>query len=112
MKIGGAGWVERISTAFAVIGILAFVAMILILRNTRAGIESTPRTAAEQALLLTSGDCALAPNDSLLGKVTGRLQPGFSQPHGGYALASIDHDRVFEVGVGDVRLVPCRSLRR
>lgn len=113
MKPGGTGWVERIATTFAVIGIVAFAGMILILRDTRAGFgSSAPRTAAEQAILLASGDCALAPNDSLLGKVTGALGPGRSNPHGGYALESIDRHRVFQVGADEVRLVPCRTLRR
>ena len=100
------------ATGFAVVGVLGFAAVILIVRDSSAGLGSAPRSAAEQSRLLAGGDCALAPNRAVLGKVAGRLGPSRSLPRGGYVLESIDRHRVFQVEIDGVRLVPCRSLGR
>jgi len=102
---------ERVATGFAVVGVIGFAAVILIIRGS-AGFGSAPRPAAEQSRLLASGDCALAPDRAVLGKVAGRLGPSRAMPRGGYVLESIDRHRVFQVEIDAVRLVPCRSLGR
>jgi hypothetical protein len=101
---------ERFATALAVIGVLAFVAMVLIVRGSSVGLGSRPRSAAEQSSLLASGDCALRPNRTVWGKVAGQLGPTRSMPRGGYLLEGIDRHRVFQVGLDEVTVVPCRSL--
>ena len=103
---------ERVATGFAVVGVLGFAAVILIVRGSSAGFGSASRSAAEQSRLLASGDCALAPDRAVLGKVAGRLGPSRAMPRGGYVLESIDRHRVFQVEIDAVRLVPCRSLGR
>jgi len=105
-----AGWAERVGTAFAVIGVLAFFAVILIARDSSSGIGSRPRSAAEQRELLANGDCALHPNHTVAGKVAARLGPTRLLPSGGYLLEGIDRHRIFQVQLDEVTLVPCTSL--
>ena len=104
------GWAERMGTAFAVVGVLAFFAVILILRDSSSGIGSRPRSATEQRQLLANGDCALRPNHMVAGKVAARIGPARSLPSGGYLLESIDRHRIFQVRLDEVTLVPCTSL--
>ena len=101
---------ERVATGFAIVGILAFAAVVLIIRGSPAEPGSTPRSAAERSRLLANGDCALAPDRAVLGKVARRLGPSRSLPRGGYVLESIDRHRTFQVELGAVSLVPCRSV--
>jgi hypothetical protein len=101
---------ERFATGLAVIGILAIVAVFLFVRSSSSGIGSRPRSAAEQSQLLASGDCALRPDRTMLGKVAARLGPTRSLPRGGYLLESIDRHRIFQVQLDEATLVPCRSL--
>ena len=101
---------ERFATGLAAIGVLAFVAVILILRSSPFGIGSKPRSPTEQRTLLASGDCALRPNRMVAGKVAARLGPTRGLPSGGYLLESIDQHRIFQVQLDEVTLVPCRSL--
>jgi hypothetical protein len=101
---------ERFATGLAVIGVLAFVAVVLFVRSSPSGIGSRPRSAAEQSQLLANGDCALRRDRTVLGKVAARLGSTRSLPSGGYLLESIDRHRIFQVQLDEVTLVPCRSL--
>jgi hypothetical protein len=102
----------RIGTGFAVVAAFALAAVLLYFRGSSAGIGSSPRPADEQRRMLASGDCAVARDQSVRGKVAGQLGPSRSLPRGGYLLESIDRRRVLQVEFDDVRLVPCASLRR
>lgn len=101
---------ERFATVLAVIGILAVVAVILIVRDTSTGLGSRPRSATERSQLLASGDCALRRDHTVVGKVAARLGSTRGQPRGGYLLESIDRHRIFQVELDEVTLVPCRTL--
>jgi hypothetical protein len=103
---------ERIATVFAAVGVVALLAVVLAIRDPATGLGEPRRTAAEQSALLASGECALASNHRLLGKVSSRLTPTRFRPRGGYMLESIERKRSFPVEMAGVRVVPCQSLAR
>jgi len=106
------GWGERVATGAGIVAVCAMVVWLTYFRFSPVGIGSSQRSPEEQRRLLASGDCAIAPNQAVLGKVVGQLGPSQSRPRGGYMLESIDRRRVLQVEFDDIRLVPCRSLER
>ena len=106
------GLLERIGTVLGVAFVVLFVGFTLVLRFRGTATGGPPRTPAEQRAMLAGGDCALAPNHALVGKLVVPLAASRSRPHGGYELEAVDRRRVFQVDAGEVTLVPCASLAR
>lgn len=96
--------------------VLAFAIVALgVLRSTAGDvvrIGAGSRSATEQQQMLASGQCAIRGDGVVLGKVIQVFSPTRAFPMTRYEIQALDENRVIRVEEGDVRLVPCRTLRR
>jgi hypothetical protein len=101
---------------FFVILALAFAIVAFGLLRSTAGDalrigRGTPSQADRQQMLV-SGQCAIRGDGVVLGKVTQVFTPTRAFPMTRYEIQGLSEKRVMRVEEGDVRLVPCRSLRQ
>ena len=104
--------VERAGAALGIAVVVLFVAFGIVFRYRGLAMDGAPRPPVEQHAMLASGDCAVAPNHALVGKLIAPLAASRGRPKGGYELEAIDRRQVFQVGAADVSIVPCSTIPR